>query len=172
MTIRILLALALCTSVAYADEPAKEIVAKERPDCKPNGAIWVQIDYLDARAKSEQVTATLYGNGATTMTKQRGKAATTTKGQCLAPRQMAYVEGLLKGSPWKVTKPKTAVPCEENTPLSTVVRIYGKKVFTQRGCNPDVLDEKSAQALEKLKRLLPQALRQECLDNPLAADCR
>ena len=165
---RIVLVLVLLTSVAFAGGQ-RVAIAPKRTTCKPNGAVWLQVDVTDSRPKSLQSTTKLYGNGATTITRRRGKIVETTNERCVPPREMEYIQKLLKDSPWKATK--NPVKCEESSPQTTVVRVYGKKVFTDNGCSPDTLDEKSAQAWAELKAKLPRVEVQGCQDNPLAKGC-
>ena len=164
---RILLVLvALCSAVS-AEKLASP---KARPVCKPSGAVWFQIDVTDSRPPSTRWTSRLYANGATTLTERIGKTQVTTTKRCLTPSVMENIQKLLVGSPWKGTKSR--VKCEQSPrPQTTVVRVFGKKVFTDNGCSPDTLDEKSAEALEHVRVSMPKPISPECLNDPLAKGC-
>ena len=162
----LVLVFGLSTSVASAEKLASP---KPRPVCKPNGAVWVQIEVTDARPQSTQWTSRLYANGATTMSEKLGTSVSTRTNRCLSASVMENIQKLLVGSPWKATKNR--VKCEESSPRTTVVRVFGKKVFTDNGCSPDTLDEKSAEALEHVRVSLPKPITDECMNNPLAKGC-
>ncbi len=166
---RTLLVLVMLTSFAAAERVAPKIRANTST-CKPNGAVWFEIELWDSSPTSK--TVRLYANGATTTTRKTGKKQQVTNGRCLPPREMSYVEQLLKSTTWKITNPPMRTRCENqnNPPGRTVVRVFGKRVFSEYGCDPDTLDEQSAKALDEL-RMKVGAIKTECLENPLAKGC-
>ena len=165
-----LLVMLLCNA-ASAERIAKK---QPRPSCKPKGAVWFQLDVSQVGART---TFKIFANGGTEMTHRTDRKTTVNRDLCLPPSQMEHVEQLLKESPWKATTPEIAVRCEGKAYGITIVWVFGKRVFTESGCEPDTLDAKSAEALGLLRDKLPQIPRvtpevsAECAANPLAKGC-
>ena len=171
--VRSLLVLVLLTSSAIADEQREELVAPERPTCKPNGAVWFELDRIADESKALLSSVKLYANGTTTLMRRQGEAEQVTISRCIPPKEMQAIEKLLKGARWKSWRQKGVATCRAYSPESTVVKVFGKKVFTEHVCSAQTLDEKSAKALEELKAKLPRAasVSEDCLNNPLAKGC-
>lgn len=170
---RTVLVLLMLTSLAAAERVAP--LRAKTTSCKPNGAVWFELEVID----DEWNTYRIYANGATTRTVTTIKSVTADKvdrvenvrrERCLRAGEMADVEKLLKSSPWKVTQPEMTIRCENVKTTRITVRVFGKRVFMESGCDPDKLDETSAQALWDL-RLKLNAIPKRCLDNPLAKGC-
>ena len=168
---RIVLVLALLCSVAAADVPVLAIKAR-RPTCAPNGVRWFEVQQLDTGPDALQTTVTLFGNGATQITRTRDLGDVVERGRCLREDEMKTAEALLKKAPWKTTPVKRKGNCKTASTKSTVIKVFDKVVATERECADDVLDAKSRANLAKLKAMLPSAaLPAECKDNPLAKGC-
>ena len=168
---RILLALLLFASVASADEQVQTI-APRRSSCAPNGVRWFEIQQLDTAPGALQTTVTLFGNGATTITRRRDAADGSERGRCFREDEMKRVETLLKKAPWTVTEINRKGNCKGSSTKSTVIKVFDKVVITEIVCPDDELDAKSRTNLAKLKSMLPSAaLPKTCKDNPLAKGC-
>lgn len=169
---RLALVLLLFTSVASADEPAPQGIVARRTTCKPNGSVWFEIQQADTAKDAVQTSVKLFGNGAVTITRTRGTRSSSEPGQCLVPRQMQYVESMLKQAPWKTTPISRKGNCKTASTASAVIKVFDKPVFTEKACPDDELDAKSRANLARLRGMLPSAaLPKDCDKNPLAKGC-
>lgn len=168
---RILLCLVMLGGFAIAEEAPVNAIAPRSTSCKPNGAVWFELEYVDSTPKAARSAVKIYANGATTITHKREANETVRNARCIPAREMLYIEGLLKKAPWKVTRPKNTATCMATSTESTVVKVFGKTVFTEVVCSAAVLDAKSVKNLAELKTMIPANVRTECLENPLAKGC-
>jgi hypothetical protein len=146
MKTQLLLITALAGTAFATPDPAK---AKT---CVAKGTPIFEIDRLVDGSK-ESTTVKLYASGALSM------EATTADGKpgagssnCLDKETLDKVTTDIKASPWQVMHNR--IHCMAVSANSTVYSVNGKKVFTARLCNADMLDEKSAKNLQEIESLL------------------
>jgi hypothetical protein len=117
-----------------------------------------EIDHrIEPGAKVGTSTSKLYASGAWTHdeTDGDGKAQPQTTG-CLGKAAADDVGAALKAAPWKITMAR--IRCMAMSPQYVEFLVAGKRVYTQKLCSGQTLDDKSRAALDKaIAQLEPPA---------------
>jgi hypothetical protein len=141
-----------------AAPPAPPAPAAGDASCKPGGKVVFEIDHrVEPGAKVGTSTSKLYASGAWTHdeTDGDGKAQPPTTG-CLGKAAADDVGASLKAAPWKITMAR--IRCMAMSPQYVEFLVNGKRVYTQKLCSGQTLDDKSRAALDKaIAQLEPPA---------------
>jgi len=131
----------------HPDRRPEREPASPRPlkPCEAQGPVLFRIDQLEQGkiVSSDKLFAT--GGWTTT-----GVDAAT---GCAEQSTIDKVRHLVGSVSWTIEHP---IHCEAMSTKSTAYSSNGKPLFTERMCNPDQLDDKSAKALDELKSMLAQ----------------
>jgi hypothetical protein len=141
-----------------AAPPTSPAPATGDASCKPGGKVVFEIDHrIEPGAKVGTSTSKLYASGAWTHdeTDGDGKAQPQTTG-CLGKAAADDVGAALKAAPWKITMAR--IRCMAMSPQYVEFLVAGKRVYTQKLCSGQTLDDKSRAALDKaIAQLEPPA---------------
>ena len=138
-----LLALALAATPALADPS---------PACKAEGTPLFVIDH-QSMTKQPTSIATAYPTGAWTFAAKDGAGKpTAAKRGCLDKAVLAKLAQLIADAPWTTTTKR--INCKIAATTWTVDSANGKEVFQERACGKQLLDDKSAKALEGIHAIL------------------
>jgi hypothetical protein len=147
LTLASLLLLPLASAIA-APAATERRVPPPQPTCSPSGVAVVELDELDR-------TTSIYRDGSWTRDLHpNGKLATSPgahEQRCLGKDVITKVLADIKAAPWTISHP---IHCMAMSTARTIVKINGKIVFTERMCNPEALDDKSARLLLEIERLM------------------
>jgi hypothetical protein len=102
---------------------------------------------LDERER----TYVVYRNGAWALDTRVAGQAETHQEHCLGRDVMAKIEADVAAASWTISHP---IHCMAISLDYMIVKIDGRKVFTERMCNPDQLDDKSARMLAEIEQLM------------------
>jgi hypothetical protein len=146
----ITLALGPACATAAADPADTGPRQAARADaCKPTGKVVFEIAHkIEPGAKLSTSTVKLYATGAWTRDEvdADGKAQPQAGG-CVAKPDYQPLADALHAAPWKITTAK--VHCMAMSSNFTEFHVDGRRVFTQKLCSGQALDDKSRAALER-----------------------
>ena len=105
---------------------------------------------VEPHVKRTTATTKLYTNGAwtTEFLDADGKRARTAFG-CLVASQLNGIAADLKSATWNTSH--RSVTCRADSQRFTVYKWNGRTLFTDRTCNPDVLDPESQRTLGRIE---------------------
>jgi hypothetical protein len=124
--------------------------------CTPTGTPLVEL------AERER-TWTVYRDGAWTLDLHTPGQTPSRQSKCLDKVVIAKIEADVAQATWTISHP---VHCMARSVDRTVVKVNGQVVFTERMCNPDALDDASAQRLADIEQLMGFAQPPGCLPTP------
>jgi hypothetical protein len=148
---KLALAVLLFAGSAAAD------TAHPAPTCAAKGTPLLEIrqDAIPDAHLPTKVT-TIFDSGAwwSSGSDAKGAPLPTDKG-CLDASTLEKIRADLKAAPWKVSHNK--IHCMMVSQTFTVYSVNGKKVWTDKVCNPDALDDASVKALDNIQAALAAA---------------
>lgn len=127
-------------------------VADPSPACKAEGTPVFAIDHQSMNHQPTSLT-TAYPTGAWTFIAKDGAGVQTAeKHGCLDKAALATLTKLVAGAPWTTTTKR--INCKMMATTWIVDAANGKEVFQERACGKQLLDDRSAKALEGIHAIL------------------